>query len=75
MSKDKLNISVLVAARDEYMTKLKKLLAPIILDGFISIYDDSIEVQKQNYTYEYLKQFQRFLKDIQNWNQTILIKD
>ena len=43
MSKN-LNISVLVAARDEYIEQLKSILTPLILQGFNSIYSDSLRI-------------------------------
>lgn len=63
-----LNVSVLVAARDEYTNQLKKYLVPLIQEGFVSIYEDSIEEDESNP----LRQFQIFLKEIPRWNQTIL---
>lgn len=68
MSKD-LNISVLVAARDEYIEKLKSTLTPLILQGFNSIYKDSLEMTNGKKT---LYKFQELLKSIIEWNQTIL---
>lgn len=63
-----LNVSVLVAARDEYTNQLKKYLVPLIQEGFVSIYEDSAEENSDNP----LIQFQTFLKEIPRWNQTIL---
>lgn len=63
-----LNVSVLVAARDEYTNQLKKYLVPLIQEGFVSIYEDSQEEDDSNP----LRQFQVFLKEIPRWNQTIL---
>lgn len=63
-----LNISVLVAAREEYLKQLKKHLTPLIQEGLISIYDDAKEEDSSNP----LRQFQIYLKEIPKWNQTIL---
>lgn len=65
---NQLNISVLVAAREEYLKQLKKHLTPLIQEGLISIYDDAKEEDPDNP----LRQFQIFLKEIPKWNQTIL---
>lgn len=68
MSKD-LNISVLVAARDEYIEQLKSITTPLIMQGFNSIYQDSLKMSSGKKT---IYKFQELLKDIPKWNQTIL---
>lgn len=65
---NQLNVSVLVAARDEYSDQLKRHLQPLIQEGFNSIYEDSVVENNNNP----LRQFQIFLKQIPNWNQSIL---
>jgi len=65
----KLNISVLVAARDEYIEQLKCIIAPLIFQGFNSIYSDSVKITNGKNT---LYKFQELLKEIPKWNQTIL---
>ena len=65
---NQLNVSVLVAARDEYSEQLKRHLTPLIQEGFASIYDDSLIEDEENP----LRQFQIFLRQIPKWNQTIL---
>ena len=65
----KLNISVLVAARDEYIEQLHSILSPLIVQGFTSIYKDALERSKGKRT---IYAFQEFLKKIPTWNQTIL---
>lgn len=62
-----LNVSVLVAAREEYLKQLKKHLTPLIQEGLISIYDDAKDDESNP-----LRQFQIYLKEIPKWNQTIL---
>ena len=69
MSKN-LNISVLVAARDEYIEQLKSIICPLIIQGVNSIYQDAVKVTQGKGGIIY--QFQQFLKDILTWNQTIL---
>jgi hypothetical protein len=63
-----LNTNVLVSARDEYSNQLKRHLFPLIQEGIESIYTDSVTEDE----YNPLKQFQIFLKQVPNWNQTIL---
>jgi ribosomal protein L24 len=68
MSKS-LNISVLVAARDEYIEQLKCILYPLINQGFLSIYNDAYKITNGKKT---IYKFQELLKAIPTWNQTIL---
>ena len=65
---NQLNVSVLVAARNEYSNQLKRHLQPLIQEGFTSIFEDSVIEDE----YSPLKQFQIFLKQVPNWNQSIL---
>ena len=68
MSKN-LNISVLVAARDEYIEQLKCILSPLIIQGINSIYQDAIDISEGK---KIIYKFQELLKDVPKWNQTIL---
>jgi hypothetical protein len=68
MGKD-LNISVLVAARDEYIEQLKCILSPLIMQGITSIYQDAYKITNGNKT---IYKFQELLKQVPKWNQTIL---
>ena len=58
MSKN-LNISVLVAARDEYIEQLKSIMCPLIIQGISSIYQDAIKIKEGKGGVIY--QFQQFL--------------
>ena len=64
-----LNISVLVAARDEYIDQLKCILVPLLIQGFNSIYQDAINISQNK---KVIYKFQELLKQIPQWNQTIL---
>ena len=64
-----LNISVLVAARDEYIDHLRTILTPMLEQGFNSIYEDALKISEGK---RVLYTFQKLLKDIITWNQTIL---
>ena len=68
MSKD-LNISVLVAARDEYIEQLKCIVVPLLIQGYNSIYSDALKITEGKKT---IYKFQELLKEIPQWNQTIL---
>ena len=65
----KVDISVLVAARDEYIEQLKCIISPLLIQGFNSIYSDAIEITHGK---RVIYKFQELLKEIPNWNQTIL---
>ena len=69
-----LNVSVLAAARESYTEQLKIHLTPLIYEGFISLYEDAKKKEDDTgeFNYNYLIQFQVLLKDIPQWNQTIL---
>jgi hypothetical protein len=71
MSK-KLNISVLVAARDEYIEQLKCILIPMYIQGFNSIYQDAKKLTEERKEHGYIYNFQYLLKQIIRWNQSIL---
>ena len=64
-----LNISVLVAARDEYIDQLKCILVPLLIQGFNSIYQDALKLSGGR---QVIWKFQELLKQIPQWNQTIL---
>ena len=69
-----LNISVLVAARDEYIEQLKCILTPLIVQGFNSIYTDAQKLaplERKGVLYK----FQELVKEIPKWNQTILSEE
>ena len=69
LSKMTKNIDVLVAARDEYIEQLKCIIVPLLIQGFNSIYADSIKISENK---RVIYKFQELLKEIPNWNQTIL---
>lgn len=71
-SNPKLDPGVLVEAKECYTEQLKIHLIPVILEGFIAMYEDSVQQCKNDQNYYYIVQFQKFLKDIPTWNQTIL---
>jgi len=63
------NIDVLVAARDEYIEQLKCIILPLLIQGFNSIYADAIKMSENK---RVIYKFQQLLKEIPQWNQTIL---
>jgi hypothetical protein len=69
---NRLDVNVLVAAREEYTNLLKQYLCPLIIEGFISIWKDAVDTEEKKGSYYYIQTFQIFLKEIPTWNQTIL---
>ena len=73
-------INILVEAKNEYTSQLKKIITPRIYEGFKSIYDDIIELstkelQEHNVqTSSVIKTFQKMLKEIPLWNQDMIKK-
>ncbi len=69
-----LNISVLAQGREFYLRQLKLHLTPLIFEGLVSIYDDATKLEEETNEFEgnTLKQFQKLLTAIPNWNQSIL---
>jgi len=71
-------INILVEAKNEYTSQLKKILTPRIYEGFKSIYEDIInisnqELQEKNVqTTSVIKAFQKTLKEIPLWNQDMI---
>jgi len=55
--------------KNEYTAYLVNILAPIIYDGILSIYNDGINICNEN---EELKTFQTLLKTIPSWSNYIL---
>jgi len=70
------NISLLVEAKTEYTNQLIKLLKKPLYEGFKSLYDDSVNICKNNNEKNFeLKTFQNLLGRIPQWNQEIIEKE
>lgn len=69
-----LNVNILSEGYELYMKQLKRQLWTCIYDGLLSIYEDSIKIEKETNRFggNKLKQFQTLLKQIPVWNQSIL---
>ena len=75
------NLNILTEAKKVYTDQLLKILRPRIYEGFKSMYNDIIEessnqlretkIQKTSV----IKLFQQALKDIPEWNQTIINRE
>lgn len=73
-SLDALNMNVLNVARDEYTTQLNKIITPLILDGIISLYNDSsnTETPEDDTNVKRIIRFQRLLQNVPQWNQKVI---
>ena len=66
---DNQNLTILVAARDEYDEKMSNVMLPHVVSVFVEMYNRAKEDSKGNKT---LILFQEYLRDIKNWNQGVL---
>lgn len=70
---DDFNLTTLNEARNEYCLELIGLLSHPIYQGIFSIYDDALEVCRQNNQEDkYLMTFQNLLARIPKWNNEII---
>ncbi len=64
------NLNILIHNKNEFISKLNKILIPQIIIGFQSIYDNT---RKKNKIHRYLlKEFQTELSQTPNWSKTII---
>jgi hypothetical protein len=72
-----LSINILVEAKTEYTKQLCDTLRPHMYEGINSIYDDAIELLKENDKGDInlLMMFQNLLKRIPKWNQDTIEKE
>jgi len=60
-------------AKEEYTRQVENAVIPQIFKGFLDMFNEAIEeTRNEGKTYEVLKRFQKFLKSIKKWNDTIL---
>lgn len=62
----------LIETKNEYTTRLTNILAPLVFEGFTSIYKDALKIANEN---DVLKIFQTCLKAIPKWNQDLINKE
>ena len=71
------SINVLVDAKTEYTKQLTNTLAPLIKEGFDSLYEDACKFKEDTNDpryddYSELQIFQDYLRKIPKWNQSII---
>ena len=59
----------LVEAERKYMAKLTNAMAPVMIDAFYELFQ---EAKKQSQGRKVLIQYQALLKEVKNWNNTIV---
>lgn len=70
---DDFSLFNLYESRNEWCARLVKLLTPMMIEGFRSIFDESWKLCEQNNeTGKYLMTFQNFLSRVPKWNSTII---
>lgn len=70
---DDFNVSALHESRNEWGSRLVTLMTPLIIDGYKSILDESIQLCKSNHEMDkYLMTFQNLITRIPKWNAQII---
>ena len=64
-----MDLNVLVEAKKEYLNQLCSLMCPFIIDAFHDMYKESEKMSKNR---RVLLQYQQLLKDVPNWNDSII---
>jgi len=68
---DDFNIQCLRESKNEWIARLVNFLSPEIIKGFKSIFEESINLCKDNQE-KYLMTFQSLISRIPKWNPTII---
>jgi hypothetical protein len=70
---DDFSISTLYESKNEWGGRLITILTPLIIDGYKSIFEESIKLCKENNELDkYLMTFQNFLTRVPKWNTNII---
>ena len=70
---DDFNMHTLFESKNEWSARLVTILAPMIVEGYKSMLNDSIDLCKKNKEMEkYLMTFQNFISRVPKWNATII---
>jgi hypothetical protein len=62
-------LTVLVEAKKEYMGQLCSIMIPHMIETYENLYRESYKIARGK---EPIKQFQRFLKDVKEWSNSII---
>lgn len=70
---DDFNVSSLHESKNEWGARLLIILTPLVIEGFKSIFDESLKLCKQNSEMDkYLMTFQNLITRIPKWNANII---
>ena len=70
---DDFNVSSLHESKNEWGARLLTILTPLIIEGFKSIFDESVKLCRENYEMDkYLMTFQNLITRIPKWNSNII---
>ena len=70
---DDFNVSSLHESKNEWGARLLTILTPLVIEGFKSIFDESVKLCKVNEEMgKYLMTFQNLITRIPKWNPTII---
>lgn len=70
---DDFNVSSLHESKNEWGARLLTILTPLIIEGFKSIFDESVKLCKENGEMDkYLMTFQNLITRIPKWNSNII---
>jgi len=70
---DDFNINSLNESKNEWVARLLNTLTPLIIEGFKSIFDESVQICRKNKEMDkYLMTFQNLIVRIPNWNPNII---
>jgi hypothetical protein len=73
---DDYNVSNLHESKNEWSSRLVTLLTPRVIEGFDSIFKESVDLcNRNNEANKYLMTFQNFLSRIPKWNSTIIVNE
>jgi len=70
---DDFNVSSLHESKNEWGARLLTIFTPFVIEGFKSIFDESLKLCKDNNEHnKYLMTFQNFITRIPKWNSNII---
>jgi len=70
---DDFNVSSLHESKNEWGARLLTILTPLVIEGFKSIFDESVKLCKDNREMDkYLMTFQNLITRIPKWNSSII---
>jgi hypothetical protein len=70
---DDFNVSCLYESKNEWGARLVNLLAPCVIEGYRSIFDEAVKLCRESQEMDkYLVTFQNLIQRVPKWNQSII---